>query len=118
MDIFEKLECSHGPKDKTRIVRTCHHQRSTIAELCNEDAVLTLACSTCGRVFARFKIEAGQYFCYNDELQTVVPVEDRTVKQSAEPDPQKDGGLPWTRADDERCFAIADYAEGQIRGDA
>jgi len=74
---MDSLQCSHGPKDRVRLVRQCHHQRSTIAELCDQDGILTLACSTCGRIFARFKIEAGDYFAYNDEVNAIVPVEDR-----------------------------------------
>ena len=34
--------------------------------------------------------------------------------KSVRPDPQRDGGLPWTRADEEQAGAISDYFEGTI----
>jgi hypothetical protein len=34
-----------------------------------------------------------------------------------EPDPQTDGGLPFTAADQRQLEAIADYAEGRLKGD-
>ena len=67
-----------------------------------------IACKHCGRPITQH----GRFArCSSGETQY-------EPTPAAEPDPQRDGELPWTRADEDRMSAIADYAEGSIRGDA